>query len=283
MSVKKVTELFNNENNNGYCIFDAINKCKMGDKCCKKHLDSSKAMYILKKNIRDPTYLLNKDDISKQIKKQLGIKNNLFFTTCTFNLQDKKCRNEMCNRKNKIKAKFKGKEIEIEYCYGEISKSSNRLFCGLHIDICYSLRGYRLNINDIIPFSAYETRSERIRLAIEEEKSRLEKEKAKKIKESLSSNNFPDLVDNSNNNIEDDSYWCEKETRVEEVEEQHTNNKNELKFLDLDKSPNNFNIVSMNRNYYYQDEDYIDYDMFDTFEYSNNEKHELMQALISCV
>lgn len=282
MSVKKVTELFNDENNQ-HCIFDTINKCKMGDKCCKKHLDSSKAMYILKKNIKDPTYLLNKNDIAKQIKEQLGIKKELYFTTCTFNLQDRKCRNEMCRRKNKVNAIFKGKKMEIEYCYGDISKNnSNRVFCGLHIDICYTLQGYRLNINDIVPFSAYETRSERMQLAYEKEKARIAEEKAKKIKESLSSNNFPELVDNSNS-IEEDTYWCEKETRVEEVEEQHPNNRNELKFLDLDKSPNNFNIVSINRNDYYPNTEYVDYEMLDTFEYSNNEKHELMQALISCV
>lgn len=280
MSVKKVTELFNDDNN-GHCIFDAINKCKMGDKCSRKHLDSSKAMYILKKNIKDPTYLLNKDDIAKQIKEQLGIKQKLYFTTCTFNLQDRKCKNEMCRRKNKVNAIFKGKKMEIEYCYGDISKNTNRVFCGLHIDICYSIQGYRLNINDIISYSAYDTRGERMKLAYEKEKARIAEEKAKKIKESLSSNNFPEFVDNSNS-IKEDTYWCEKETRVEEKEEQHPNNKNELKFLDLDKSPNNFNIVSMYRTCDYPDEDYIDYDMFDTFEYSNNEKHELMQALISC-
>ena len=37
MSVKKVTELFNDENNE-HCIFDATNKCKMGDKCSKNSL-----------------------------------------------------------------------------------------------------------------------------------------------------------------------------------------------------------------------------------------------------
>ena len=65
----------------------------------------------------------------------------------------------------------------------------------------------------------------------------------------------------------------------EKKEIDHFFNKNELKFLDLDKSPNNFNIVSMNRNDDYPNTDYVDYEMLDTFEYSNNQRHELMYAI----
>ena len=49
------------------CLFDLIKDCERGEKCRNKHIEKTPAIRELIRVIKDPTRILNRDNLNKQI------------------------------------------------------------------------------------------------------------------------------------------------------------------------------------------------------------------------
>lgn len=256
-----------------HCYFDLTKKCSHAN-CRNNHLNNTKLKEELSKIIKNPTLYFFRNYLKNTIKKALNLGNrNLYITTCSAILQGRKCNNECCKRIKTIKVKYKNSDLNLDICYGDSSDKNKSLFVGVHIsDIEYIEKPFK-----IIRFIPY---VKSVILTREQIKKKEEKEKEASNKEALSSFNFPSLESKSKKidaDIEDgwktipskksiqlvisknkqvDPYWCEKKT-VKPVKKQYIVKKSKqakLKFIELDKTPNNCTIPTINYNHNYQNE-----------------------------
>ena len=283
-----------------HCYFHITKNCSH-PKCRNKHLNNTKLKEELSKIIKNPTLYFFRNYLKNTIKKALNLGNrNLYITTCSAILQGRKCNNECCKRIKTIKVKYKNSDLNLDICYGDSSDKNKSLFVGVHIsDIEYIEKPFK-----IIRFIPY---VKSVILTREQIKEKEEKKKEASVKEALSSFNFPSLQSKSkkiDGDIEDgwktipskksiqpviskkkevDPYWCEKKT-VKPVKKQNIvkkSKKAQLKFIELDKTPNKCKIPTINRNdHNYQNEhDDLFYDNLSFGLYDNQLKMNTLNML----
>lgn len=283
-----------------HCYFDLTKNCSHAN-CRNNHLNNTKLKEELSKIIKNPTLYFTRNYLKNTIKKALNLGNrNLYITTCSAILQGRKCNNECCKRTKTIKVKYKNSDLNLDICYGDSSDKNKSLFVGVHIyDIEYIEKPFK-----IIRFIPY---VKSLILTREQIKEKEEKKKEASVKEALSSFNFPSLQSKSKKidaDIEDgwktipskksiqpviskkkevDPYWCEKKT-VKPVKKQNIvkkSKKAQLKFIELDKTPNKCKIPTINRNEHnYQNEhDDLFYDNLSFGLYDNQLKMNALNML----
>ena len=283
-----------------HCYFDLTKNCSHAN-CRNNHLNNSKLKEELSKIIKNPTLYFPRNYLKNTIKKALNLGNrNVYITTCSAILQGRKCNNECCKRTKTIQVKYKNSALNLDICYGDSSDKNKSLFVGVHIsDIEYIEKPFK-----IIRFIPY---VKSVILTREQIKEKEEKKKEASVKEALSSFNFPSLQSKSkkiDGDIEDgwktipskksiqpviskkkevDPYWCEKKT-VKPVKKQNIvkkSKKAQLKFIELDKTPNKCKIPTINRNdHNYQNEhDDLFYDNLSFGLYDNQLKMNTLNML----
>ena len=265
-----------------HCYFHITKNCSHPN-CRNKHLNNTKLKEELSKIIKNPTLYFPHNYLKNKIKEALNLRNrNLYITTCSAILQGRKCNNEYCKRTKTIQVKYKNSALNLDICYGNSSDKNKCLFVGIHIsDIEYIEKPFK-----IIRFIPY---VKPVILTREQIKKKEEKEKEASVKEALSSFNFPSLESNSkkievdyedkkddwktipskksiksviSKNKQVDPYWCEKKT-VKPVKKKYIVKKSKqakLKFIELDKTPNNCVIPKINYHDYHNEHDDLFYD-----------------------
>ena len=267
MALKKnglVSELFDTDK--PICMFDLIGSCR--GNCRNTHIEKTKTVNALIRCIKDPTRLIDRNKLRDAVSSKLKTKKQIYFTTCIFCIQGKGCRNEQNNRHVRVNVEYQGEDIEFDVCYGDTKRAKNRIMCGLHLDYQYEVkRGYFkiTNIhNYIVPPPPTE---EEI------------------ATENMKAINFPDLKGNTNNKYEkkDDEFWCEKESeKIPKPKEKVVPNRKEVTNLEMDKSNRFINPISF-RVKDFMDFNEVDYELLDTPESTNDEKHELLHAMSQVV
>ena len=156
----KVSDLFNSSTEEYVCPHDMFGTCRRGDKCKHKHIEKTQVVNSLIYHIKDPCKLINRASIFEQLNSKFDSENKYFITTCTFKLQGHSCKNECEGRKDEITIKYKGKDLTIDFCYGNMNKKNNRIMIALHIDIEYNIKKNRLIEETIIPYSSFQIEEE---------------------------------------------------------------------------------------------------------------------------
>tara|TARA_B100000963_G_scaffold359596_1_gene387342 strand:- start:204 stop:1025 length:822 start_codon:yes stop_codon:yes gene_type:complete len=150
----KVSDFFTSFDPDYVCSHDMFGTCRKGTKCRYKHIKKTPAINNLIYHIKDPSKLINRADLIKGLNKFFKGKKNYYITTCTFKLKGHTCQNECKGRHGNISLKYKGKDIDIQFCYGKIQPKYNRIMIALHIDIEYEIKNNKLIRETIVPLKS---------------------------------------------------------------------------------------------------------------------------------
>lgn len=224
----KVSDFFDYSKPNNVCSHDMFGTCRRGDQCRHTHIEKTRPINDLIYHIKDPSKLINRTSLIEQLNKKFKGNSKYYITTCTFKLQGHSCRNECQGRKDKITLKYKGKDLTIDICYGNINKKTNRIMVALHIDVEYTIKNNRLIRECVIPY-----------------KSSYDDEEEEEVKEDVKDIYFPGIGEDSSKpikstitKVKEEPKWNIIETPKKEEKKIVVieTKKNEVKDLKLDMS-----------------------------------------------
>jgi len=224
----KVSDFFDYSKPNNVCSHDMFGTCRRGDQCRHTHIEKTRPINDLIYHIKDPSKLINRTSLIEQLNKKFKGNSKYYITTCTFKLQGHSCRNECQGRKDKITLKYKGKDLTIDICYGNINKKTNRIMVAIHIDVEYTIKNNRLIRECVIPY-----------------KSSYDDEEEEEVKEDVKDIYFPGIGEDSSKpikstitKVKEEPKWNIIETPKKEEKKIVVieTKKNEVKDLKLDMS-----------------------------------------------